>query len=132
MTVVSIAVPEEILRKLEKVKEDEGYASRSEIFRESIRDYLNEYRLRKNREGSVSGVISIMYEVEDDWCSEKIHEIHHRNDDLVYGALHLHFDKGNCFDIWIIEGKGEEVTALIEKLKSIRGTKHIGEDLISI
>lgn len=132
MTVVSIAVPEEILRKLEKVKENEGYASRSEIFRESVRDYLNEYRRRKNLEGTISGFISIMYEVEDEQCSEKIHEIHHQNDNLVHGALHLHFDEGNCFDIWIVEGRGEEIIALIEKLKATRGTKHIGEDLISI
>nr|AGF93021.1 transcriptional regulator NikR, CopG family [uncultured organism] len=132
MSVISVSIPSDLLEKLKKVEEEEGYSNRSELMRESVRDYLNEYRKRRNREGEAIGFLSIMYGLEDKNCSEKIDEIHHQNDELVEGSLHLHFDDKNCFDIWMVKGRVKEITELIEKLKTTMGTKHIGNDLVNI
>ncbi len=132
MSVVSISIPSSLLEEIEEVKENEGYANRSELMRESIRDYLNDHRIRRKRHGKVIGFLSVMYGLEDESCSEKIDEIHHENDDLIEGSLHLHFEDNNCFDIWMVEGKVKKITELIEKLKSTVGTKHVGEDLVNI
>lgn len=131
MPVVSVSVPSSILERIEDVIEEEGYASRSEIVRESMRNFLEDYLVRKNLSGDLNGFISMMYDVNDKTCSDDISDIHHDNDDLVQGSLHLHFGQENCFDIWIVDGKAEELMGLVEKLKTVRGTKHVGKDLVS-
>ncbi len=131
MPVVSVSIPSSILTRIEDVEEEEGYASRSEIVRESMRNFLENYQVRKNLSGDFNGFISIMYDVNDKTCSDDISDIHHDNDDLVQGSLHLHFGEENCFDIWIVEGKAEELMKLVERLKTVRGTKHVGKDLVS-
>lgn len=130
MSVVSVSIPSNILSKLESVKDEEGYGSRSEIIRESIRNYLDDYYLRKTLSGDLNGFISIMYDVEDKTCSDKISKLHHENDKLVKGALHHHFEEGSCFDIWIVEGKAKELIGMIENLKAIKGTRHVGRVLV--
>ncbi|MBS3817802.1 MAG: CopG family ribbon-helix-helix protein [Candidatus Thermoplasmatota archaeon] len=131
MPVVSVSIPSSLLDRLKEVIDEEGYASRSEIVRESIRNYLEDYSVRKNLSGELKGFISIMYDVTNKTCSGKISDIHHENDELVEGSLHLHFEEGNCFDIWIVEGEAERLMKLLEKLKTVRGTKHVGRDLVS-
>lgn len=130
MSIVSVSIPSTILNNLEGVMEKEGYGSRSEIIRESIRNYLDDYYLRKNLSGDLSGFVSVMYDVEDKSCSDRISELHHENDDLVKGALHHHFEEGSCFDIWIVEGSAEKLIGMIENLKAIKGTRHVGKVLV--
>lgn len=132
MSVVSISLPSKMLEELETIQQKERYSSRSEIVREAIRDYLGKYRRRKMLSGELAGFLSILYEVSDKSCSHKISKLHHANEEVVYGAFHLHFDEENCLDIWLIRGAGRKIIGLIEHLKAVRGTKHVGEDLISI
>ncbi len=61
-----------------------------------------------------------------------IQELHHLHEDIVKGSFHLHFDEDTCYDIWVIQGKTEKILQLIEQLNAMRGTKHVGEDLVSI
>lgn len=132
MPVVSISLPSKILEEMESLKEAEGYASRSELFRTAVRKYLNEYKLREKKAGVVSGFLSITYDIGDQSCSNKIKELHHKYEELVKSSLHLHLEEQTCYDVWVVKGKTGKVLQLTEQLKTIRGTKHVGHDLVSI
>lgn len=132
MPVVSVSVPSTILEEVETIRENEGYASRSELVRTALRDYVNNYKVKKQLEGTLNGFLSITYPMGDKTCSDKIKKLHHAHDQVVRGSLHLHFKEETCFDVWVIEGKAKQILSLIEQLKAIRGTKHVGKDLISV
>ena len=132
MSVISLSIPPKLIENLEKIMEEEGYNNRSEIIRDAIRDYINEYKIERTGKGKIGGIISVMYPINDQKVSEQIQKLQHQNEERIEGVLHLHYDEENCFDILLIKGKTELIINLISELKTITGTKHIGTDLIPI
>jgi CopG family nickel-responsive transcriptional regulator len=45
MSVTSISLTPTLLHKLDEIKDEKGYSSRSEVIRDAIRSYLSDYEI---------------------------------------------------------------------------------------
>ena len=52
MSVTSISLTPSLRHKLDKIKDEKGYSSRSEVIRDAIRSYLSEYEMSKFEKGN--------------------------------------------------------------------------------
>ncbi len=132
MSVISLSIPNKLINDLEEIMEEEGYNNRSELIRDTIRNHVKQHKIEKREEKEIGGIISVMYGINDKKVSEQIQETQHQNENKVKGVLHLHYDEKNCFDIFLVKGKAKHLNKIVNQLKRITGTKHIGTDLIPI
>ena len=125
MTVISITLPAELLRKFDEFMKTRGYYSRSEAFRDAIRSLIAESELAKLETGSVAATIMTTCDYERKDVDVKITEIRHEFDDVVIENVHRHIDEKYCLEIFITEGNNDRILNLINRLRGMHGIQQV-------
>jgi CopG family nickel-responsive transcriptional regulator len=125
ITRISITLPEDLLRELDRSLKSQDYASRSEAIRDAVRDFLANYRWRTELEGELLGVVVMVYDHEVGGLVEKITEIQHESGGVVSSAQHLHLDEKNCLETLLVKGPAGEIRKLADRLGALRGVKQV-------
>ena len=112
--------------------ENKGYENRSEIIRDAIRKYIKENKIEPEKNNTIGGIITVMYESENKNISDKIRDLQEKYENQIKGTHHIHYDQENCFEIFLIKGKQKTISKLQTQLKTLKGTKHVGKDITPI
>ncbi|WP_316364394.1 nickel-responsive transcriptional regulator NikR [Candidatus Thiodiazotropha sp. CDECU1] len=119
---VTVSLPEGLLHELDKRFIDQGYASRSELVRDMIREKLVEERWADEQE-EVFGVLTISYDHHQRGLTEKINHIQHHSYINVLCTTHVHLDHHHCLETIIVRGKPDEIEQLVTKIGGMRGVR---------
>ncbi|HDM36168.1 MAG TPA: nickel-responsive transcriptional regulator NikR [Candidatus Syntrophoarchaeum butanivorans] len=124
MPIISLSISEKLLQRFDDAIMDRGYSSRSEAFREAIRDYLVEYDWSDELGEEIISVITVIYDKK--LPGNVLTEINHKFEDIVKMLTHLHLDEENCLEIFVTKGKGKRIKELIQAIEPIKGVKRVG------
>ncbi|HEU4752908.1 MAG TPA: nickel-responsive transcriptional regulator NikR [Armatimonadota bacterium] len=121
----TISVPPELLSTFDEVCAGKGYVSRSEAVRDALRDYLvaHEWSVEHDAQ-DVVGTITLLYDEDVRHLSGQLLDQEHQDRTHVLSSLHVHLDSRTCLDVVVVRGSAAEVTALADRLISLRGVKH--------
>ena len=125
MTVISITLPHELLRKFDDFIEDRGYYSRSEAFRDAIRSLIAESELAKFETGNAAATVMTTCDYARKDVDLKITEIRHDFDDVVIENVHRHINGKYCLEIFIAEGNNDRILNLINRLRGMHGIQQV-------
>ena len=125
MTVVSITLPNELLRKFDEFMKARGYYSRSEAFRDALRSLIAESELAKLELGNVAATIMTTCDYARKDVDLKITEVRHEFDDVVIENVHRHIGEKYCLEIFIAEGKNDRILNLINRLRGMHGIQQV-------
>ena len=121
LTVVSITLPSELLKKFDEFSKARGYYSRSEAFRDALRSLIAEAEVGKAEKGAVASTIMTICEYAKRDVDLRMSEVRHEFDDIVVENVHRHIDKQYCLEIFIAGGKYPRVRELIGRIRGMRG-----------
>jgi len=125
MTVVSITLPGELLKKFDEFMKTRGYYSRSEAFRDAIRSLIAESELAKLETGNVATTIMITCDYARKDVDLRITEVRHEFDDVVVENVHRHIGEKYCLEVFIVEGNYQRVLDLVGRIRGMRGIQQI-------
>ena len=120
---VSLTLPAELLAELNSSLKAQGYASRSEAVRDSLRDFLASYRWRRELRGQLVGVLVLMYEHDVRGLTDAIMRIEHGGGSMMNTVQHLHLDAKNCLETSVLRGSAAKIRKIVEQLGALRGVK---------
>ena len=132
MTVVSITLPNELLRKFDAFIENRGYYSRSEAFRDAIRNLISESELAKLESGNAAATIMITCDYARKDVDLKMTEVRHEFDDVVIENVHRHIGEKYCLEIFIAEGNNDRILNLINRLRGMHGIQQVKAMFMSL
>jgi len=116
MTVISISLPEESIRSLERIKENLELSGRSDAVRASVRIAESEMKDMENIDGDVEGVLIVVHSTHgDQW----IGMLQHRYEGIIRTQLHSHLQNRKCLEVMILSSDPERFGKL---MKEIYGT----------
>ena len=92
MTVISITLPSDLLKKFDEFSETRGYYSRSEAFRDAVRNIIAEAEVAKMNTGDVAATIMIICDYARRDVDLRLSEVRHEFDDLIIENVHRHID----------------------------------------
>lgn len=116
-----VSLHENLLEELDKRVIRRGYASRSELVRDLIRDLLSQEKWEENQE--VIGVLSIIYDHHDKELVYRLLDLQHKHHVNVLCSTHLHLDHHNCLEVIVLRGMAEELESLANQIGGLRGVK---------
>lgn len=116
MTVVSLSVPDLLLKQVDTAIGERGFASRSEIVRQSLRLFLNEDVRIEELEGEAIATITIIYREKAD--RGRILDAQHVYSGLVSTFLHAHIHEGYCLEVIILKGQAVTIRRFVDSLRS--------------
>jgi CopG family nickel-responsive transcriptional regulator len=133
MSVTSISLSYSLLHKLDEIKDEKGYSSRSEVIRDAIRSYLSDYEISKiEKEGNLTATITAIYQKNGPHLDDILLHLRHEYDDIVEGNLHIHVGGDNCAEIFVTEGSSERVSSFIGRIRAIRGMEQVKYSVVPL
>ena len=132
MTVVSITLPNELLRKFDEFIKNRGYYSRSEAFRDAIRSLMTETELAKLETGNVAAIIMVICDYARKDVDSRVTEMRHEFDDVVIENVHRHIGEKYCLEIFIAEGNNERILDLVGRVRGMRGIQQVRAMFMSL
>ncbi|MDQ1281264.1 MAG: CopG family transcriptional regulator, nickel-responsive regulator [Thermoproteota archaeon] len=125
MTVISITLPGDLLKKFNEFSKTRGYYSRSEAFRDAVRNLIAETEVAKMDTGTVAATIMITYDYARRDVDLRITEVRHEFDDLVIENVHRHIDEKYCLEIFITQGDSQRMLDLMGRVRGMRGIQQV-------
>lgn len=132
MTVISITLPGDLLIKFEEFMKTRGYYSRSEAFRDAIRNLIAESDVAKTETGEVAATIMITSDYARRDVDLKITEVRHEFDDVVVENVHRHIADKYCLEIFIAQGTNQRIIDLIGRIRGMRGIQQVKAMFMSL
>lgn len=125
MTVISITLPPDLLRKFEDFMQSKGYFSRSEAFRDAVRGLISESELAALQSENVAATIMVTCDYARKDVDLKMTEVRHEFDDVVIENVHRHIGEKYCLEIFIAQGNNGRILTLVNRLRGMHGIQQV-------
>jgi CopG family nickel-responsive transcriptional regulator len=125
MTVISITLPNELLSKFDDFIKMRGYYSRSEAFRDAVRNLIAESEVARLETGDVAATIMVTSDYARRDIDLRMTEVRHEFDDVVVENVHRHIEDRYCLEIFIAQGKNQRILDLIGRVRGMRGIQQV-------
>jgi len=80
----------------------------------------------------VTAPITVISEHERHDVDERLMRLRHEHDEIVSGNMHIHLGKTYCLEIFITEGKVNDVLNFISKIRAMRGIQQVKYTMVPI
>ena len=118
----SVSLPRPLLDELDRRVVGKGYASRSELVRDLIRERLVEETWERGDE-EVAGVLTIVYDHHQRELTQHILEVQHQEYVHVVASTHVHIDHHNCLETIILRGLPAQIERLSLEIGGLKGVR---------
>jgi len=123
LTRIGVAIDAGLLERFDRLIGKRGSPSRSEAFRDLIRDALVEDAWSSDS-GRVVGTITLVYDHHVRRLSDRLTTMQHDAHHAVLSTLHVHLDHDHCLEVIVVRGRASEVRRIADALISVKGVKH--------
>lgn len=120
---IGVAIESDLLARFDRLVAQRGYATRSEAFRDLVRDALVREAVQAGTE-QVVGTLTLVYDHHVRLLTEKLLEMQHEHHHQVVSTLHVHLDHDTCLEVLVVRGKPSEVQRLADQLLATKGVQH--------
>jgi len=127
MTIISLSIPETLVKQMDQNMKEKGFVSRTEVVRQALRLYLTEDLKIENVEGEAVATITLIYKENAD--RRRLLETQHIYNGLVSTFLHAHIHHGFCLEVIILKGEALLIRKFVDRL---RQNPEISEIKISV
>ncbi len=125
-----ISIEQELSDKFDRFIREKNYTNRSEAIRDLIRDTFVKEAWRQNK--NVSGAITMVYGHRQRDLVDKIIDIQHDFSRFIISSQHVHLSHNDCLEVVVVKGVSKEIQKLADRLKSIKGVKHVNLAMSSV
>jgi CopG family nickel-responsive transcriptional regulator len=102
-----------------------GYFSRSEAFRDAIRNLMSEAEIAKTSAEKVAATIMTTCDYNRKDVDIKITELRNEYDDVVIENIHRHIEGKYCLEIFVTQGNNGRILNLINRLRGMHGIQQV-------
>ena len=117
-----VSLEEDLLKRFDALIESTGYKSRSEAFRDLIRERLVREEWKEPEKETI-GILGLVYDHDTRELTETLNKIQHQYVDIIVSSTHIHLNHHNCLEVIILKGKSKDIKSISERLISTRSVK---------
>ena len=125
MGVVSVSMPDELVERIDGFVEEHGYTGRSELLREAARNLLGEFEDKRLEDRDLMGVVTVVFDYETTNVEERMMQLRHEHEGMVAANFHSHIGDHNCMELFILEGRLEDISTFVGKIRATKDTETV-------
>ncbi len=122
VTRFGVTMEKSLLEDIDRLVEDRGYASRSDLIRRLARRAVTERKF-EDEEQVVVGTLTLLYEHSRVNLGHELTRIQHDYANAVASSLHVHLSSDDCLEVLVLSASSRDVRELAEQLRCLRGVK---------
>ncbi len=109
MPIVSLSLPDGLLKEMDDLQRNSGFAGRSELVRAALRLMLEEDREKANLAGEVNGLLVVTHDQERE---EPVTALKHRFEDIIRTHVHSKTTSSVCVELFLVHGPAKKVVEM--------------------
>ena len=118
---IGVSLEANLLKEFDQLIAKRGYPTRSEAFRDLIRERLLSETVESNK--PVVGTLTIVYDHHVPNLAQKLTEVQHHAGTMVLAATHIHLDHHYCLEVIIMKGRGKDLQGVADGILALRGVE---------
>lgn len=119
LPIISISLPQELIREIDKLKDGKGFSGRSDVLRSGLRFLVDDVKQKSQLTGVTDAVLLISHK---DKHSQEVSDIRHSFNEIIRTQLHSQLENKKCFEIFVLHGDGKKLRELAEKFRISKKT----------
>ncbi|MGV8920872.1 MAG: nickel-responsive transcriptional regulator NikR [Pseudomonas sp.] len=120
---VTITIDDDLLAIVDSMVVDRGYTSRSEAFRDLVRD-SHTREPSTEASGQCVATLTYVYDHGTRDLARKITEAHHERHDLAVASMRVHLNHDSLMECSVLKGEAQDIIAFANALTNQRGVKY--------
>lgn len=120
---ITITIDDDLMQAVDGLMSRRGYASRSEAFRDIVRDMLDRQSLDDPKAACIA-TLSYVFDHGTRDLASRLTRSHHDHHDMSVASMHVHLDHEACLEVCVLRGPSGAVTAYADTLATQRGVRH--------
>jgi CopG family nickel-responsive transcriptional regulator len=123
MPIISLSLPDQMVRAMDEIQDSVGFAGRSELVRAAIRLLLEDTKERRALSGRSNAVVVVGHASVDE---EPVTRLKHSYGDIVKTHIHCRVSQEDCIEVFVLAGEGKQIGAManeFERERKIRSVK---------
>ena len=125
MPIVSITLPDELLKRFEEFMKERGYYSRSEAFRDALRSLMSMHGGDVPSSSIIAATIMTVCDIQRKDVDMRLTQLRDEYDDVVVENVHRHIERDYCLEVFIAQGSRDRVLDFISKVRGLRDVRHV-------
>ncbi len=122
MPIVSLNIPDPLLKELELMADIVGYSSRSEAIRDALRSHISEQRMYRTVKDEVFNAVMFVYK-DGDNERNRINRLRSQFSKLIEGEISFGISKDRKLTVFLTKGRSDELRLLMSRIRGIRGVE---------
>lgn len=122
MPIVSLSLPDQMVRAMDEIQESVGFSGRSELVRAAIRLLLEDTRQKNALAGKTNAVIVVGHAKDDE---EPVTRLKHRFEDIVKTHVHCKTSREDCIEVFVLAGQGHEIASMAKEFQRERKIRSV-------
>jgi CopG family nickel-responsive transcriptional regulator len=122
---ISLTLPTGMVDRLDGIVTDWEYASRSEAIRDSLRDFFATYEWESGEDTHHHGTIVVVHDHHVEGLADDLQTVQHEMAEVITSVQHIHLSHDACMETLVVEGAGQEITELANKLRALSGVQQV-------
>jgi CopG family nickel-responsive transcriptional regulator len=98
-----------MVKDLDHLQKSQGFTGRSELVRAALRLMLEDTKEKDSLVGDVNAVVAVTHSQDHE---EPITRLKHEFEDIVKTHIHSKLNRGNCVELFLLEGEGKKVASM--------------------
>jgi CopG family nickel-responsive transcriptional regulator len=123
MPIVSLSLPEQMVKAMDEIQASVGFSGRSELVRAAIRLLLEDTKEKDALAGKTNAVVVVGHARDDE---DPVTKLKHSYGDIVRTHVHCKVSQEDCIEVFVLAGEGKQISAMAKgfererKIKTVR------------
>jgi CopG family transcriptional regulator, nickel-responsive regulator len=117
MPIVSLSLPDQMVRAMDEIQGSVGFSGRSELVRAAIRLLLEDTHAKDSLAGYTTAVIVVGHDKDNE---EPVTRLKHRYEDIVKTHVHCRFSHEDCVEVFVLAGEGKQIASMAKEFEGER------------
>ena len=128
---ITIAIDDDLLDAVDALMRQRLYSSRSEAFRDILRERLGRDASAEPATPCVA-TLSYVYDHETRELAQRLIAAQHDRHDLTVASMHVHLDHGACLEVAVLRGTSADIKVFADSVTTQRGVRHGSLHLVPV
>jgi CopG family transcriptional regulator, nickel-responsive regulator len=122
MPIISLSLPEQMVKAMNQIQESVGFSGRSELVRAAIRLLLEDTKEKNALVGNANAVVVVGHASVDE---EPVTRLKHSYGDIVRTHIHCKVSQEDCIEVFVLAGEGKQIAAMAKGFEAERKIKSV-------
>jgi CopG family nickel-responsive transcriptional regulator len=120
---ITITIDDDLLEIVDQLMDQRGYTSRSEAFRDLVRERRTREEAQESN-GHCVATLTYVYDHGTRELARRITQAHHDRHDLSVASMRVHLDHESLLESSVLRGRTQDIAAFADGLTSQRGVRY--------